>query len=151
MKKVKMFLRKEVESIPGFLLWRVSKLWQQKLEFTFEDLGLSHTQAILLINIVRLKQEENTVTQIMLAEITYVDPVTTSQAIKVLEKKKLIKRITAKNDKRAYNILPTEKGIQMTKEAIQRLPEVQKTFFQPISEDIENFITSLQKLLKEHN
>ena len=74
--------------MPVFLLWQVSKLWQRQLELSFKDLNLSHTQAILLANIVRLMNEREKVTQILLSQKTNVDPVTVSQTIRVLEKKK---------------------------------------------------------------
>jgi DNA-binding MarR family transcriptional regulator len=149
MKKVKMALNEDAERIPGYLLWRVSKLWQKKLEDSFNEFGLSQTQVILLSNIVRFNQEGLKLTQIMLAEKTNVDPVTTSQTVRVLEKKGLIKRATVKSDKRAYYILPTKEGIELTANVIKKLPKIQDDFFQPIAQDIDKLVILLQKLLNK--
>lgn len=94
MTDVKMKHREEAQKIPGFLLWQVSKLWHRHLKEAFKEIGLSNTQAIILGNIVRLTSEQQKVTQTMLSEVTKVDVMTTSSVIRILEKKKLIQRIT---------------------------------------------------------
>ncbi len=136
------------EKIPGFLLWQVSKLWQRYLNSVLEELSLSSTQAIILGNIVRLTGNKKDVTQIMLSEITKVDPMTTSQAIRTLERKKLIKRITSKVDKRAFYVLPTPKGVEVTMQALQRIVRAHEAFFKPLEKEIDAFSASLQKLIK---
>lgn len=143
-----MFHGQEVETIPGFLLWQLAKLWQRQLELAFRELALSHTQAILLANIVRLTEEQKKVTQIMLSEATKVDPMTTSQVIQTLERKKLIKRSLSQDDKRAYYVLPTRKGKACAYTIVTIVPTVQKSFFNPLENDIETFTIILQKLIE---
>jgi DNA-binding MarR family transcriptional regulator len=148
MKKVKLDYSENAERIPGFLLWQVSKLWQRRLNTALEGLKLSSTQAIILGNIVRMTGQKKVVTQISLAEITKVDPMTTSQAIRTLEKKKLIKRVVSKEDKRAFSIVPTRKGAQVTLKALQAFVAAHESFFKPVEKEIEEFGKSLHKLIK---
>jgi DNA-binding MarR family transcriptional regulator len=147
MKKVKPSSEMKADNMPGFLLWQISKLWQQQLELTFQDLDLSHTQAILLANIVRLTDEGEKVTQILLSKKTSVDPVTTSQTVRVLEKKEIIKRVVSSEDKRAFILLPTKKGDELKTIILQRLPTLQKHFFCSIENELDTLIILLQQLI----
>ncbi|HLD93307.1 MAG TPA: MarR family transcriptional regulator [Anaerolineales bacterium] len=151
MKKVKLDYSENAERIPGFLLWQVSKLWQRHLNAALRDLKLSSTQAIILGNIVRMIGQKKQVTQISLSEITKVDPMTTSQAIRTLEKKKLINRVVAKGDKRAFSILPTQQGVRVMMEALQRIAQAHEEFFRPLDKEINLFSYELQKLIQPNN
>ena len=151
MKKVKLDYSENAERIPGFLLWQVSKLWQRHLNAALRDLKLSSTQAIILGNIVRMIGQKKQVTQISLSEITKVDPMTTSQAIRTLEKKKLINRVVAKGDKRAFSILPTQQGVRVMMEALQRIAQAHEEFFRPLDKEINLFSYELQKLIASND
>jgi DNA-binding MarR family transcriptional regulator len=148
MQRVKIDYSENAERIPGFLLWQVSKLWQRQLNAALKELDLSSTQAVILGNIVRMTGQKLTVTQIGLSEITKIDPMTTSQAIRTLEKKKLIKRIVVEKDKRAFSIQPTNHGVQVTLEALQHIAQAHEEFFRPLDKEINLFSYELQKLLK---
>jgi hypothetical protein len=49
--RVKLKLGQETQTIAGFLLWQVSKLWQHRLTLALRDLGLASTQAVMLANV----------------------------------------------------------------------------------------------------
>ncbi len=151
MKTVEIDYSENAERIPGFLLWQVSKLWQRHLNAALKDLDLSSTQAIILGNIVRMTGQKRQVTQINLSEITKIDPMTTSQAIRTLEKKKLIKRIIAEEDRRAFSIQPTSQGVRVTLEALQRIAQAHEEFFRPLDKEINLFSYELQKLIQPNN
>ncbi len=151
MQNVKIDYSENAERIPGYLLWQVSKLWQRHLNAALKDLGLSSTQAIILGNIVRMTGQKRQVTQINLSEITKIDPMTTSQAIRTLEKKKLIKRIIAEEDRRAFSIQPTSQGVRVTLEALQRIAQAHEEFFRPLDKEINLFSYELQKLIQPNN
>lgn len=148
---VKIDYSENAERIPGFLLWQVSKLWQRNLNAALKELRLSSTQAIILGNIVRMAGQKKMVTQIALADLTKNDPMTTSQAIRTLEKKKLIKRIVAEEDKRAFSVQPTTQGVKVTIEALQRIAQAHEEFFRPLDEEINLFSYELQKLIQPNN
>jgi DNA-binding MarR family transcriptional regulator len=148
MNPVKMDYSEDAERIPGFLLWQVSKLWQRELNAALSDLGISGTQAVILGNIVRMKGQGRVATQIALAQITKVDPMTTSQSLRTLERKKLIRRVTSKEDRRAVQVLPTAKGTKVTAQALQRFVQAHLKFFEPIKADLDTFAVALQALVK---
>jgi DNA-binding MarR family transcriptional regulator len=148
MDNVKIDLSENAERIPGFLLWQVSKLWQRYLNEALEDLNISSTQAVILGNIVRWVRMDKDVTQIMLSEQTKIDPMTTSQAIRTLEKKELIIREPSKEDKRAYHVQPTPKGIEVMDQALQRFVRAHEAFFEPLKGDLEAFAAQLRQLIE---
>lgn len=150
MKIVKMDYSENAERIPGFLLWQVSKLWQRHLNSVLGDLGVSSTQAIILGNIVRMAGQNKEATQVLLSEVTKVDPMTTSQALRTLEKKKLVRRVASKDDKRAYCVKATAKGVEVTSEALDRMIEAHLSFFKPLEDQLEEFTNHLQQLVKSN-
>ena len=141
----------EAEKIPGYLLWQVSKLWQRKLNVGLSDLGLSSTQAVILINIPRLNQENKTVTQTLLAEVTKIDRMTLSQSIRTLERKGLIKRVVAASNKRAYHVELTDAGDGIARQAIERIIAAHQEFFDPLKSDAEQYVAFTQRLIKANN
>ena len=151
MKIVKMDYSEAAEKIPGFLLWQVSKLWQRYLSAALEDLGVSSTQAIILGNVVRMAGQNKEPTQVLLSQITKVDPMTTSQALRTLEKKKLIRRVVSKEDKRAYFVRATAKGVSVTSEALDRMIAAHLAFFKPLESQLDAFSNNLQQLVKSND
>ncbi|MGH2582877.1 MAG: MarR family winged helix-turn-helix transcriptional regulator [Anaerolineales bacterium] len=145
---VKMDYSENAEKIPGFLLWQVSKLWQRHLNAALSDLGISGTQAVILGNIVRLIGQGNEATQILLSEITKIDPMTTSQSIRALERKRLVKRVISTEDKRAFTISPTPKGIRVTEAALDRFIQSHLSFFKPVEENLDVLTAVLLKLVR---
>ena len=141
----------EADKIPGYLLWQVSKLWQRRLNEALKGLGLSSTQAIILINVPRLNQEKRTVTQMLLAEVTKIDRMTLSQSIRSLERSGLVKRITVAANKRAYHVILTSTGSKVAMQAMQRIISAHKTFFSPLAEQTVQYITLTQTLIKANN
>lgn len=148
MANVKIDYSENADRIPGFLLWQVSKLWQRCLADALVDLKISSTQAVILGNVVRLSGQNKAVTQIMLSESTKVDPMTISQAIRTLERKKLVKRVAAQSDKRAYHVQATAKGLEVTDQALQRFVAAHEAFFEPLKDDLESFALQLQQLVE---
>lgn len=151
MQDIKLIVGAEAEKIPGYLLWQVSKLWQRKLNAALSDLGLSSTQAVILMNVPRLNQEQRTVTQMLLAEVTKVDRMTVSQSIRSLERKGLIRRVVASTNKRAYHVELTEGGSISAKQALQRIITAHEAFFQPLATDTETYVTFTQRLISANN
>lgn len=146
MQAVAIDLSEAGENVPGFLLWQVSKLWQRHLNANLKDLKLSSTQAVILGNVVRSTQQGHVVTQIMLSHITKIDRVTTSTAIRSLERKALIHRSVPSDNKRAYIVSPTEKGQQVAMDVLQRFIQAHMTFFHALEQDIGGFAANLQTL-----
>lgn len=139
------------EKIPGYLLWQVSKLWQRKLNTALKSLGLSSTQAVILINVPRLNQEKRPVTQMLLAEVTKVDRMTVSQSIRTLERKGLVKRVVASGNKRAYHVALTEAGSTISMEAMHRIVAAHEAFFSPLADQTGEYISLTHRLIEANN
>lgn len=140
----------EADKIPGYLLWQVSKLWQRHLNAALKDLHLSSTQAVILINIPRLKLEHKAITQMMLSKVTNVDRMTVSQSIRVLEHKQLIRRVVPSGNKRAYHVDLTDTGRKVAMQAIGQIITCHNAFFRQPESDTDAFVTYMQRLIREN-
>jgi DNA-binding MarR family transcriptional regulator len=151
MRRIKLKLGTETENIAGFLLWQVSKLWQRHLTLALKDLNLPSTQAVILANVLRLGEEGKSVTQSLLSTATKVDPMTTSQALRSLEQKRLITRRTPKADLRAKHVQLTQRGRDVAFESISRLAKVHHTFFLPLKDENRQVVAYLHKLVQAND
>jgi DNA-binding MarR family transcriptional regulator len=151
MAKIKLKLGTETETIAGFLLWQVSKLWQRHLTLALQDLNLPSTQAVILANVLRLGEEGKTVTQSLLSAATKVDPMTTSQALGSLERKRLITRRTPSADLRVKDVQLTSRGRRVAFEAIARLSKTHETFFTPLKDDNRRVVDYLRRLIEAND
>lgn len=151
MSTVKLKLGRETETIAGFLLWQVSKLWQRRLALSLQDLGLPPTQAVILANVLRLGEEGGEVTQSSLSKATKVDRMTTSQTLRALEEKRLITRQSSKNDSRTNQIQLTERGRETAFETVARLAAAHQAFFRPLKGDKRKMVSYLQRLIRAND
>lgn len=151
MKSVKLKLGPEAETIAGFLLWQVSKLWQQRLALSLQDIGLPPTQAVILANVLRLSEEGGEVTQSSLSKATKVDRMTASQTLRSLEEKRLITRQSSKKDSRTNQIRLTDHGRKTAFETVARLAAAHQTFFRPLKGDKGKMVSYLQKLVRAND
>jgi DNA-binding MarR family transcriptional regulator len=151
MNAVKLKLGSEAEAIAGFLLWQVSKLWQQRLALSLQDLGLPPTQAVILANVLRLSEEGGEVTQSSLSKATKVDRMTASQTLRALEAKRLITRRSSKTDSRTNQIRLTDYGRETAFETVARLAAAHRAFFRPLKGDKGKMVSYLQRLVRAND
>lgn len=143
--------RRDPRHIPGFLLWQASKLWQRHLSNTLKPLQLGSTEFVILGNLVRLAEQETWVSQIMLSDATKVDPMTTSHVIRSLHRKKLVKRVIHPEDRRAYYVVPTERGVALAERARDEIIQLSGHFFASLKQDEAQFLITLQNLIEANN
>lgn len=151
MNRIKLKLGSEVETIAGFLLWQVSKLWQQRLTLSLQDLGLPPTQAVILANVLRFSEEGGEVTQSSLSKATKVDRMTASQSLRALEAKRLISRQSSKKDSRTNQIRLTDRGRETAFETVARLAAAHEAFFRPLKGDKGEMVSYLQRLVRAND
>lgn len=151
MNRVKLKLGPEAETIAGFLLWQVSKLWQRRLALSLRDVGLPPTQAVILANVLRLGEEGREVTQSTLSKATKVDRMTASQTLRALEEKRLITRRSSATDSRTNQIRLTELGRERALEAIARLAAAHHAFFRLLKRDERQMVSYLQRLVRAND
>ena len=138
----------EAETIPGFLLWQVSKLWQRHLTLALQDLQLASTQAVILANALRFSEEGRQVTHAMVSDAAKVDRMTTSQSLRSLQQKGYITRVSVPGDQRAYLIQLTPEGRRVALAAIERLAATHRRFFKPLETQTAEVVGFLQKLIE---
>jgi DNA-binding MarR family transcriptional regulator len=143
----KLKLGAEAETIPGFLLWQVSKLWQRHLTLALRDLKLPSTQAVILANVLRFTEEGRPATQAGLAEVAKVDRMTASQSLQSLELKGYVTRQTSPGDRRANRVLLTTEGRRVALEAIRRFAATHTAFFSPLAGETKAVVSYLQQLI----
>lgn len=137
------------EESPGYLLWRVSTQWRSAIESVLKPLGLTHPQFVILASLGWLTRRGGAVSQIQIARSASLDPNTTSQILRGLETKKLIKRKYL-SDERSKNPVLTEIGSSLLVEALPLIEKTDKKFFSILSShDLKILLKVFQQLNAE--
>ncbi|HVQ44818.1 MAG TPA: MarR family transcriptional regulator [Candidatus Saccharimonadia bacterium] len=131
---------------PGYLLWLMSNKWQAEQRLALKPFELTHVQFVLLACLVYAPGNES-LTQIQLAERAETDPMMTSQVLRKLEVKGLVRRMSSTQDKRAVSLEATAKGAQLVDRAIMAVEAVDREFFGVLEADIPNFVVMMRKLV----
>lgn len=145
------FSVKRAEDSPGFLLWQVTNLWQREIKKILLPFDLTHSQFVILASTHWLTIQKMEATQIILSLHTKIDPMTTSQVVRTLQKKELISRKEHQTDTRAKTIEITEKGKNIIKKAIIAVEKLDKEFFSSLGTSQGAFNSHLLTLLEKQN
>ncbi|HEY2810991.1 MAG TPA: MarR family transcriptional regulator [Rhabdochlamydiaceae bacterium] len=135
---------------PGFLLWHISTSWRSSIEATLKTMELTHPQFVILAAIGWLTKNAEPVTQIAIGNMVGLDPNTTSQVIKGLEHKELIKRVRS-TDGRAKNVFLTPKGTKTLNRALPAVEQTDAAFFSPLSKSESSSLIDLFQKLTNYN
>ncbi|MDO4781906.1 MAG: MarR family transcriptional regulator [Capnocytophaga felis] len=136
------------ENSSGLLLLQVTNLWQREIKKILQPFGLTHPQFMILASIYWFSLKKEEATQVSLSNFTQIDPMTTSQIVRNLEKKTFIIRKKHKTDTRAKVVEITNKGEESIKKAIFEVEEFDKHFFAKLNEKQSLFNEFLNILLK---
>lgn len=131
---------------PGLLFIRAYNNWHTHIKKILQPLGLTHPQFVVLAVTAYLQNHGETVTQAMIASHSEIDPMTTSQILKLLNKKKLLKKEPHPTDTRANVILLLEEGIQKVSQSVHLIEEFDNDFFGILQSDEKSFMESLKKV-----
>lgn len=135
------------EESPGFLLWHISTSWRSSIETVLKEFGLTHPQFVVLATLGWLTRHGERVTQSQIGKMAGLDPNTTSQIIKGLELKKLVKREQS-SDGRAKNPLLTASGSAILMKALPAVEAKDAEFFDRLdSKELDKMLKVFQKLL----
>ncbi len=122
---------------PGFALWQVASLWQQQIRRALAPLELTHGPFVLLASAAWLTREGAQVTQAQIAAHARTDAVTTSEVLRTLAKKKLVRRVQNPADKRAWSIEPTAEGGKLAQKAMRAVEAADEAFFSARPPELE--------------
>lgn len=150
MKKSMNFQFKHPDQSPGFLLWQLTNQWQRLQRNALSKLNLTHGQFVVLANVLWLSSlPDNIVTQQQVGDHAKIDKMSMSDLVTTLIEKKLLKRSTHKNDKRAYSLQLTSKGHKQVLKAIPVVEVIDKLFFTKETTELVKLATHLQHLIDE--
>ena len=124
----------EAAASPGFVLWQVASLWQRALRGALEEAGLTHAQFVLLASAGWLEAhaaggDTTPVTQVDVAAHAKTDVVMTSEVLRTLERKGLVRRLAHPTDARAKQIALTAAGRRLAQRAVALVEEADEEFF----------------------
>jgi DNA-binding MarR family transcriptional regulator len=114
---------------PGFLLWHLTLAWQRAMTAALAPLQLTHVQFVLLACAWWLDQHGHCPNQLELSRQAGTDVKMTSQVVRKLESKGLLKRTTDPADTRARRLRPTSEGAHLARRAITAVEDVDARFF----------------------
>lgn len=134
---------------PGFLLWHISTSWRSSIEAVLKTLGLTHPQFVILAATGWITRNGEIATQAAIGKLAGLDPNTTSQIIKGLEQKELIKRDKSL-DGRAKNVSLTSQGAAILARAMPAVEKADAKFFSIFTiEEASTLLKMFQKLIPE--
>lgn len=134
---------------PGFLLWHISTSWRTSIEAILKTFDLTHPQFVVLATTRWLTRDGELVTQSSIGKMAGLDPNTTSQIIKGLEQKELIKRDKS-SDGRAKNVSLTSCGAIRLGCAMPAVEKADAKFFNILKKrEASDLLRIFQKLMPE--
>ena len=82
----------------GLKFWQVHMLWSRKIRNSLDQLGITHTQFVVLASILEIKESqiENEVTQKMISKFSNIDVMTISSVMRLLLEKENFMKILNK-------------------------------------------------------
>jgi DNA-binding MarR family transcriptional regulator len=132
------------EDSPGFLLWHVTLRWQRDITAAL-PLDLTHVQFVLLATAWWLNSHGEDPNQLALARQAGTDVKMTSQVLRKLETKGLIRREVDTADTRAKRLRVTDRGAELAAQAIAAVESADAKFFHAVP-DLAALLTMLRPL-----
>lgn len=123
------FKHERADDSPGFLLWKLTALWQARLAGVLEPFGITQTQYAILASLRWFEEQREPPTQSHLAAHTKIDKMTLSKAIRRLEQQGHVARAVSETDARATEVRLTSKGRRSIGRAVVAIEDADADFF----------------------
>lgn len=128
------FRYKKADDSAGFLLWKITALWQRKLALVLGEFGITQTQYAILASLKWFEEKHEPTTQSHLVAHTKIDKMTLSKALRKLEVAGLVLRVQSSVDSRATMVRFTTAGKKVIKKAIVAIEDADEVFFLGLTE-----------------
>ncbi len=132
-------------SIPGFLMWRATNAWQRAQRSALEAFGLTHVQFALLATLAGDDAKKG-LSQAEISARSGVDPMTTSQVVRILESRDLVIRTASPDDKRAQRVTLSSNGRSTVRKAQPKVEKADAAFFARAGKNATALTSALQAL-----
>jgi DNA-binding MarR family transcriptional regulator len=129
----------------GLLLWQVTNRWQAAQRAALKPFDLTHVQFVLLASLTWL-DVDGPVTQRVLADHAVTDPMMTSQVLRALEVRGLVRRDAHPTDKRAWSLTATPTGRALANRANVAVEACDREFFGVLDGEKLRFNAALLRL-----
>ena len=145
------FSVQKADDSPGFLLWKITALWQRTLTEVLSNLGITQTQYALLASVCWLELKKEHVSQAGLIDHTKIDKMTVSKAIRKIETMGLLIRKPSCLDSRTSDVRLTVLGKKLTHHAIEAVESADHLFFSGLKGERLKHYKELTLALITHN
>lgn len=146
------FKHADPEDSPGFLLWKVTGLWQKKLADVLESFGITQTQYAILASLKWFDERGELISQSHLARHAEIDKMTLSKAIRKLEASGLVSRKKSAVDNRAVKIRLLAQGKALVTQAIVDVEKADDHFFSCLTDrDVPAYKKLAVKLISNNS
>lgn len=135
---------------PGYLLGQLTMLWQRKIKKVLDPLDLTQTQFVLLAALGWLSKNNNSVTQVDIANQSNADRMMVSKVLRTLEEKGFITRQEHETDTRAKTIRLTNIGEIVLQKAIIEVENADLDFFAILAEKRSSFNANMVELIDQN-
>ncbi|KUJ68500.1 MarR family transcriptional regulator [Streptomyces albus subsp. albus] len=117
---------------PGFLVWRLANKWRVAVDRAVTPLGLTHAQYSLVASLYGMQRSGERPSQRRLADHTGLEALYVSKLARALESAGLIERTRDPRDPRAMQLVLTEQGQAVTRQAIAVVQELLQQLLEPL-------------------
>jgi DNA-binding MarR family transcriptional regulator len=133
------------EDSPGLMLWHVTNRWQAAIRAALRPHGLTHVQFVLLASLAWL-DADGPVTQRALADHAATDPMMTSQVLRALEDRGLVRREPHPDDRRARALSITAQGRELADRTVAVVEARDRQFFSQLGPEAGTLAGLLRRL-----
>lgn len=140
----------KADQSPGLLLWQVYQKWSRQIAAVLKPFELTHIQFVLLTSIAWHNKNGISPTQAELAHFCNVDVNMTSQVIRGLEKREMLRRNQIR-DARAKSLRLTDAGTQLVADALPAVEQMDKDFFRTTDVEAKKIPQMLRDLYASQN
>jgi len=129
----------------GLLIWQTSNIWQSKLRNILKNHKISLNEYLIIETLFKLSSLTKIVSQISIANNSFLDVSVVSTNLTLLEKKNLILRTQI--DNRSKNIILTDQGLSLISSLVKFIANEEIDFFNKLGNETFNLTNSLKLLL----
>ena len=129
----------------GLLIWQTSNIWQSKLRKILKNHKISLNEYLIIETLFKLSSLTKIVSQISIANNSFLDVSVVSTNLTLLEKKNLILRTHI--DNRSKNIILTDQGVSLISPLVKFIENEEIDFFNKLGNETFNLTNSLKLLL----
>jgi DNA-binding MarR family transcriptional regulator len=130
----------------GFALAHAAQVWRGELNDVLAELSVTAPQFFVLAALLHLRgRERGAPTQREIGERTGTDANTTSQIVRGIERRGLIRREAHARDSRAFALTLTDEGLALAQECTRRARALNETFFTGAAPNLYDELTGLAR------